>query len=285
MEQGHDVRRSKVGIRIFVTAPVIYFLSDAHIGSRALDDREEHQQRVVALLHKLAEDATAIYLLGDMFDYWFEYRWRDRSKAEYRPFLDALRRLTEQGIAVHYFVGNHDLWTFGELEKQTGVIMHREPCEAVLCGKTVWLGHGDGVVPSNYDRQLPPELRRKVRRFMRLRAFFHNPVAQGLFRWVPPHWGNAFGYGWARRSRMKELQHPCPYKGEAREELVLYAKEQEQRGNHHDYYIFGHRHIELDLQLTRNSRILILGDCWRLWTYACMNEKGEITLCTLEPSN
>lgn len=264
---------------------MIYFLSDAHIGSRALADRREHQQRVVALLHGMAEDATAVYLLGDMFDYWFEYHWRDRSKAEYSPFLDALRRLTEQGIAVHYFTGNHDIWTFGGLAERTGVVVHRKPCQVVLCGKTVWLGHGDGVVPSDYARRLPPDLRRRVRRFMRLRAFFHNPVAQALFRFVPPCWGNAFGYGWARHSRLKELRQPCPYKGEAYEELVLYAKEQERRGNHHDYYIFGHRHIELDLQLTRDSRILILGDCWRLWTYARMNEKGEIDLCTLEPSS
>jgi UDP-2,3-diacylglucosamine hydrolase len=104
-----------------------------------------------------------------------------------------------------------------------------------------------------------------------LRKVFHNPVLQFLFRLLPPAWGNAFGYEWAKRSRLKELAHPCGYKGEEKEELVLFAKEMEQQGKHHDYYIFGHRHIELDLMLSRDSRIMILGDCWQQFTYGKMD--------------
>ncbi|MBO4578499.1 MAG: hypothetical protein J5688_07305, partial [Paludibacteraceae bacterium] len=124
-----------------------------------------------------------------------------------------------------------------------------------------------------------------IRSFMRLRRLFHSPVAQFLFRLVPPAWGNKLGYNWAKRSRLKELANPCDYKGENREELVLYAKEQEQ-SEHLDYYIFGHRHIELDLELASGARVLILGDCFRQWTYAKMDDQGKLELlCIQEPNN
>ncbi len=250
---------------------MIYFLSDAHLGSRAIDNPEAHQQTLIDMLNSMARDATAIYLLGDIFDFWCEYFWRDRSKEQYRPFLQTLRAITDKGIAVQFFIGNHDIWTFGWLEKETGVVVHRKPQSVVINGKKLFLAHGDGLVPSNYLQQLPQKVQKKIRQFIFLRAVFHNPILQCLFRLIPPALGNAFGYEWAKNSRLKELARPCPYKGEEKEELVLFAKEQEQMGNHHDYYIFGHRHIELDLMLSRDSRIMILGDCWQQFTYAQMD--------------
>jgi UDP-2,3-diacylglucosamine hydrolase len=106
---------------------------------------------------------------------------------------------------------------------------------------------------------------------------------QFFFRLLPPSLANNFGYEWARKSRLKELEHPCPYKGEDKEELVLFAKEQEKLGNHHDFYIFGHRHIELDLMLSRDSRIMILGDCWQQFTYAKMDNQGNTMLNNTTP--
>lgn len=256
---------------------MIYFLSDAHIGSRAMGDGGEHQQRFIALIERLSEDATAFYLLGDIFDYWYEYLWRDRSKEEYRPLLNCLRAITDRGIEVHYFTGNHDIWVFGWLEKQTGVILHRREEVLTISGKRCMLAHGDGLIPANYLSQFPKDIQKKIGRFMRLRALFHNPVAQQLFRLMPPALGNKIGYGWAKSSREKEMANPCPYKGENREELVLYAKEHEKQ-EHIDYYIFGHRHIELDLLLASDARVLILGDCFRQWTYAKMTEEGEVTI-------
>lgn len=257
---------------------MIYFLSDAHLGSRAITHPEAHQQTLITMLQRMAEDATAIYLLGDIFDFWCEYHWSDRSKEQYRPFLQTLQSLTNKGIEVHFLIGNHDLWTFGWLAKQTGITVHRRPISTTIGGKTVFLAHGDGLVPDNYINQLPKHIQRKIRHFIYLRAIFHNPILQFFFRLLPPSWGNAFGYEWARKSRLKELAHPCPYKGEDKEELVLFAKEQEQKGNHHDYYIFGHRHIELDLMLSRDSRIMILGDCWQQFTYAQMDNLGNTIL-------
>ena len=259
---------------------MIYFLSDAHLGSRAINNPQAHQQTLIAMLQHMATDATAIYLLGDIFDFWCEYFWTDRSKEEYQPFLDTLKSLTDKGIEIHFLIGNHDIWTFGWLAQQTGVIVHRQPLSITINGKTLFLAHGDGLVPDNYMAQLPKKVQKKVRSFIFLRSVFHNPILQFFFRLLPPAWGNAFGYEWAKKSRLKELARPCPYKGEDKEELVLFAKEQEHKGSHHDYYIFGHRHIELDLMLSRNSRIMILGDCWQQFTYAQMDTNGNAILNT-----
>ncbi len=274
-------------------------------------DDAEHQLRFVSLLEQLAQDATAIYLLGDIFDYWCEYFWRDRSKEEYKPILACLKRLTDSGIEVHFFIGNHDIWTFGRLQRLTGMTIHRKPEILTIAGKRCMLAHGDGLMPTNYLTQFPKGVQKKIRKFMRLRALFHNPVAQALFRCVPPAWGNKLGYSWAKHSREKEMAHPCGYKGENKEELVLYAKECEQLAISHwplavsrqhptadsqqptpdsqqptansqqpyiDYYIFGHRHIELDLELATGARVIILGDCFRQWTYARMSQNGKLVL-------
>jgi len=257
---------------------MVYFLSDAHLGSRAIENGAEHQQRVVDLLNQMSKDATAIYLLGDIFDFWYEYIWGQKDKQQYTPILDCLKHITDRGIAVHYFIGNHDIWTFGWLQKRTGVIVHKQPLSTTINGKRVFVAHGDGLVPKAYMEQLDEVMQKKIRAFIRLRKFFHNPVPQFLFRLLPNCAGNAFGYEWARRSRLKEFNHPCPYKGEQNEELVLFAKEQEE----YDYFIFGHRHIELDLMIRANSRVIILGDLFKLWTYGAMDDEGNFELRNLE---
>jgi UDP-2,3-diacylglucosamine hydrolase len=269
---------------------MVYFLSDAHLGSRVMEDPEAHQQRLVSLLERMAADADAVCLLGDVFDFWYEYVWErgatlerlPRGKERFRPLLECLRRLTGKGIPVHYLIGNHDIWTFGWLERMTGVQIHRHAWETEFYGRRVLLAHGDGLVPRDYMERLPKEIQKKIRAFMRLRAFFHHPVPQFLFSLLPPSWGDSFGYEWARRSRRKEIDNPCPYKGENQEELVLYAKEEERQGRHRDIYLFGHRHIELDLELESRSRVLILGDFFKQWTYAQLDKKGNILLQNYE---
>ena len=262
---------------------MIYFLSDAHLGSRAIDNPIAHQQTIITMLNDMAKDATTIYLLGDIFDFWCEYFWRDSSKQQYRPILEAIKSLTNKGIQIHFFIGNHDIWTFGWLAQETGIQVHRKPESITIGNKKLFLAHGDGLVPSNYLAQLPKKIQKKIKQFIFLRSVFHNPILQFFFRLLPPSLANKFGYEWAKKSRLKELENPCPYKGEDKEELVLFAKEQEQLGNHHDYYIFGHRHIELDLMLNRDSRIIILGDCWQQFTFAQMDNQGNTTLHNSTP--
>jgi UDP-2,3-diacylglucosamine hydrolase len=261
---------------------MIYFLSDAHLGSLAIERGWPHQKKLIDMLEMMSKDAVSIYLLGDMFDFWMEYFIHDKKKHEFHPFFQELRSLAKRGIHVHIFTGNHDLWTFGGMEQLSKAEIHHHPVTITRYGKSIFLAHGDGLLPTNWENLYPKPILRKIKRFMTLRKIFHTPFLQFCFRCLPPSWGNWFGYNWAKRSRLKELANPCPYKGEDKEELVLFAKDQEKQGNHRDYYIFGHRHIELDLQITKDSRVTILGDCFKQWTYAKLDHKGQLTLCNYE---
>lgn len=257
---------------------MIYFLSDAHLGSLAIERGWAHQKKLIDMLEMMSKDAVSIYMLGDMFDFWMEYFISDPKKRQYHPFCKELRKLGKQGIHIHMFTGNHDLWTFGGLGQLTGAEIHYEPCTILRYGKAIYLAHGDGLLPSNWEKLYDKQWKKRIKRFMKLREVFRNPTLQFLFRCLPPSWGNWFGYNWAKKSRLKELANPCPYKGEDKEELVLFAKDQEKQHNHRDYYIFGHRHIELDLQIASGSRVVILGDCFKEWTYAKLDNHGRLTL-------
>ena len=257
---------------------MIYFLSDAHLGSLAIEKGWAHQKKLIDLLEEMSKDAVSIYMLGDMFDFWMEYYIHDKSKHQYHPFCREIRRLIKKGIHVHFFTGNHDLWTFGGLAELTKAEIHYEPCTLLRYGQAIYLAHGDGLLPSNWEKLYPKDVKKQIKRFMKLREIFRSPFLQFCFRTLPPAWGNKLGYEWAKRSRLKELGNPCPYKGENKEELVLFAKEQEKQNNHRDYYIFGHRHIELDLQIPSGSRVIILGDCFKQWTYAKLDHHGNLTL-------
>ena len=234
------------------------------------------------MLDEMSKYSASIYMLGDMFDFWMEYFIHDKRKHQYAPFFKELRKLSKQGIHVHIFTGNHDLWTFGGMAQLSYAEIHYEPCTILRYGKAIYLAHGDGLLPSNWESLYPKDVKKKIKRFMRLKDIFRSPFLQFCFRCLPPSWGNKFGYEWAKRSRLKEIAKPCPYKGEDKEELVLFAKEQEKQHNHRDYYIFGHRHIELDLQISKDSRVVILGDCFKEFTYAKLDHKGNLTLHNYE---
>lgn len=261
---------------------MIYFLSDAHLGSLAIEKGWAHQKKLIDMLEEMSKDAASIYMLGDMFDFWMEYFIHDKKKHQYAPFFKELRKLSKQGIHVHIFTGNHDLWTFGGMAQLSNAEIHYEPCTILRYGKAIYLAHGDGLLPSNWESLYSKDVKKKIKRFMRLKDIFRSPFLQFCFRCLPPSWGNKFGYEWAKRSRLKEIAKPCPYKGEDKEELVLFAKEQEKQHNHRDYYIFGHRHIELDLQISKDSRVVILGDCFKEFTYAKLDHKGNLTLHNYE---
>lgn len=256
---------------------MIYFFSDSHIGSRADHERIAHQQKVVRMLHFMARDAEAIHIVGDLFDFWYEYLWPDKSKEEYTPILNTLRELVERGIKIHFYVGNHDLWTFGDLARKTGMIVHYERTnELEAYGRHILLGHGDGLVPPGYLDHLPQDLQAHIRHSIRINRIFRSRIAQALMRLCPPVWGNQWGYSWAAKHRIAEKGISIPYQGEANEALVGYAKEQEKHA-HRDYYIFGHRHIELELELASRARVIILGDTFLQWTYARLTPDGIIT--------
>ena len=232
----------------------IYFLSDAHLGSRAIEHARTQERRLVNFLDKIKDQAAAIYLLGDMFDFWYEFKLV--VPKGFTRFLGKLSELTDNGVEVHYFVGNHDLWCGDYLEQECGVILHREPLTCEIYGKEFYLAHGDGLGDPD-------------KKFKILRAAFHSKTLQRLFSSLHPRWSIDWGLNWAKQSRMKRENGKEPdYMGEEKEYLVLYTKNYLKSHPNINYFLYGHRHIELDLMLNRTSRILILGDWIRYFTYA-----------------
>lgn len=233
---------------------MIYFLSDAHLGSLAIPHGRMQERRLVRFLDEIKPTAEAVYLLGDMFDFWYEYR--HAVPKGYTRFLGKLSELTDSGIEVHYFTGNHDIWAYEYLEKECGVILHHHPLTLHLYGKTFFLAHGDGM--GDPDKS-----------FKFIRSIFHNKICQFLFSWLHPDIGISFGMQWAKHSRIKhDMEGEPAYMGEDKEHLVLFAKQYLATHPDIDYFIFGHRHIELDLVLPGNSRVMILGDWITQFTYA-----------------
>lgn len=233
---------------------MIYFLSDAHLGSLAIEHPRMQERRLVRFLDEIKDKATAIYLLGDMFDFWNEYRYV--VPKGYTRFLGKLSELTDRGIEVHYFVGNHDLWTYGYLEQECGVTLHRQPETMEIMDKTFFLAHGDGLGDPD-------------KKFKFLKKCFTNRICQRLLNFLHPRWGMALGLNWAKHSRLKRKDgKEPPYMGEDKEHLVLFAKDYLRSHPDIDYFMFGHRHIELDLMLTRNTRLMLLGDWIWQFTYA-----------------
>lgn len=230
----------------------IYFISDAHLGSRLVENPREHEMRLVNWLDKVQHDAQAIYMLGDMFDFWFEYK--TVVPKGFVRFLGKMAELVDKGIEIHYFTGNHDIWMFGYLEQEVGVTVHHNNEVVDILGKKFFLAHGDGLFTED-------------KKFGFIRKIFHSSLAQKLFRLVPPQLGQNFGYAWSKSNREKILHIENKYQGEDNEVIVKFAKQYIE--NHEvDFLVFGHRHIELDLELKNGSRVVILGDFISIFSYA-----------------
>lgn len=232
----------------------IYFLSDAHLGSLAIAHPRMQERRLVNFLDSIKHKAEAVYLMGDIFDFWYEYKMC--VPKGYTRLLGKISELTDMGVEVHYFIGNHDIWQIDYFEKECGMIVHRHNEVVELHGQTFFLAHGDG-------------LGSKDKKFKFLRSVFHSPTCQRLFSMLHPRWGLAFGLEWARRSRLKrEDGSEPPYQGEQNEELIIFAKDYLRTHPDINYFVFGHRHIELDLMIAHSCRLMILGDWITQFTYA-----------------
>ena len=232
----------------------IYFLSDAHLGSWALEHRRTHERRLVNFLDEIKYEAAAVYLLGDIFDYWYEYKYV--VPKGYTRLLGKISELTDRGIEVHFFTGNHDIWCKDYFVEECGMVMHREPITIDLYGKEFYLAHGDGLGDES-------------RNFKMLRAMFHSHTLQTLFSAIHPRWTVKLGLTWAKHSRLKREGGKEPdYMGEEREPLIRYTKEYLKTHPDINYFIYGHRHIMLDMMLTRQARIIIVGDWIKYFSYA-----------------
>lgn len=238
----------------------IYFISDIHLGAPALDNNPEREKLFVNWLDEIKKDATALFLMGDIFDYWFEYK-----KVVPRGFTRTLGKIAEiadSGIPVHFFTGNHDVWVFDYLPSELGVHVHRHEMRATFSGKKFFLAHGDGLDPFDKGYHL-------------LKKIFTNRFLQWGFARLHPNFALSLAHAWSKKSRLSKGIF-VPFKGVEEEGLYLFAKSV-LKNEDVDYFIFGHRHLLLDLPLEKNSRYINLGDWIVHFSYGVFDgEKFEL---------
>ena len=226
----------------------IYFLSDAHLGSLAIPHARTQERRLVNFLDSIKHKAAAVYLLGDMFDFWHEYRYT--VPKGFTRLLGKISELTDLGVEVHYFIGNHDLWQHDYFERECGMTLHRHAATLELYGQTFFLAHGDGLGDES-------------RSFRMLRAFFRNRFCQRLYAGIHPRWTVPFALNWSRSNRVNGEDRPFGCDEPLQRFVTNYKEDQKI-----DYFVFGHRHVAVDKSIGNNSRLIILGDWIKLYSYA-----------------
>lgn len=241
----------------------IYFASDFHLGAPNHEASLVREKKVVRWLDSIQNDCSELYLLGDIFDFWFEYK-----KVAPRGFVRLLGKLAafnDAGIPIHFFTGNHDLWVRDYLEQEIGAQIYRDPIERSIGDKRFYIGHGDGLGPGD-------------RVYKVLRKVFHNPLAKWAYRQVHPDMGIRLANFWSRSSR--NSQSEAKMESPEKEWLFQYAQEK-LKEKHFDYFVFGHRHIPLNLALNNQSKYINLGDWISHFSYAKFDGK-ELELLFFE---
>ena len=243
----------------------IYFLSDFHLGAPNAASSLERERTLVRFLDSIKSDAQEIFLVGDLFDFWFEYRWVV-PKGHVR-LLGKLAELSDLGIPLHFFMGNHDMWVKDYFQKELNMQVYDRPVLVERQGKKLLVGHGDGLGPGDHG-------------YKRLKKLFRNPLAQWLFGILPPSIGIGTAYYFSRKSRAQTGTSEEVFLGADKEWLIQYAR-QKQSTQPVDYYVFGHRHLPIDHAIEPGARYINLGDWIRYQTYAVM-EEGRIALKAFE---
>lgn len=230
----------------------VYFASDFHLGIDGSHTSLERERLLVKWLREAAKDAAEIYLVGDLFDFWFEYR--HAVPRGHTRFLGALAELSDAGVPIHVFTGNHDMWIFDYLPKETGVTLHRTPVQREWNGKRFLIGHGDGLGPGDYGYKF-------------IKRVFASKACQWLFARLHPNFGIGLANFWSRTSRKSSAEADRTFLGEEKEWLVQYCKEVLEH-RHYNFFVFGHRHLPLDIRLEGDARYINLGDWIGHYTYA-----------------
>ena len=240
----------------------IYFASDFHFGVPNRKASIERENKFIDWLDKIKHDAKEIYLLGDLFDFWFEYK--TVIPKGYIRLLGKLAEINDCGIPIHFFKGNHDLWMFGYFKNELGINVHNKPITKEWNGLKFFIGHGDGLGPGDQGYKF-------------LKIIFTNKVCQFLFNWLHPDIGIRIALWWSGKSRYQNKKRGMDkYKGHEKEPLYQFCTKQLEK-EHFDYFILGHRHLALNIKLNNNSRYVNLGDWISLFTYAVFDgEKVEI---------
>lgn len=229
----------------------IYFASDFHLGVPSYEKSLEREKAIVSWLEHIAPTAKEIFLVGDIFDFWFEYK--NAIPKGFVRLQGKIAELTDSGIPIHVFTGNHDMWIFDYLPKELGIQLHREPVIREFNGKKFLIGHGDGLGPGDRGYKL-------------IKKVFQNKFCQWCFARLHPNFGIWLANYSSRTSRAATGQEDEKFLGKENEWLYIYCMEVLQK-EHFDYFIFGHRHLPLRIELTDQSTYLNLGDWLKYRTY------------------
>jgi len=230
----------------------IYFASDQHFGAPTTEKSKIREQKFVKWLDEIKSDAEAIFLLGDLFDFWFEYK--TVVPKGFVRVLGKLAELKDSGIQIYFFVGNHDLWMADYFETELNIPVYHKPKEFTFSNKTFLIGHGDGLGPGDKG-------------YKRMKKVFTNPFSKWLYRWLHPDIGMALAQYLSVKNKLISGEDDVHFLGEENEWLVLYCKKKLTQ-KHYDYFMFGHRHLPLEISLSNNSKYINTGDWIRYFTYA-----------------
>ena len=233
-------------------AKKIYFLSDFHLGAPDHQSSLQREKKIVAFLESIRHQASTIFIVGDMFDFWYEYK--QVVPKGFVRLLGKLAELTDSGIPIHFFVGNHDMWMRDYFQKELNITVHFQPQHFEWNGVKFFVGHGDGLGPADHGYKL-------------LKKFFRNRFCQSLFGFLHPLVGIGLANYFSRKSREKTGKADEKFLGEDKEWLIIFCREILAK-QHFDYFIFGHRHLPLDIKLNEQSRYINLGDWITYFTYA-----------------
>lgn len=238
----------------------IYFASDQHLGAPTAEESFPREQKFVAWLNEIKDDAAAIFLLGDLFDFWFEYK-----TVVPKGFVRVLGKLAEikdSGIPIYFFVGNHDLWMKDYFEKELNIPVYHKPQEFTFNTTKLLIGHGDGLGPGDKG-------------YKRMKKVFTFPLFQWMFKWLHPDLGMKLGQYMSVKNKLISGDEDAKYLGEENEWLVQYCKRKLET-KQYDYFVFGHRHLPLEIDLEKNSKYINLGDWIHYFTYGVFDGKTLI---------
>jgi len=239
----------------------IYFVSDFHLGVPDYESSLKREKLLVKWLEEICADAEEIYLMGDLFDFWFEYK--TVVPCGYVRLLGKLAEIGDSGIKIHLFTGNHDMWTFGYLSKEVNIRLHREPEIRQFGNKTFYLAHGDGLGPGDHGYKF-------------IKKVFRFRLNKWLFRWLHPDLGIAMGLFWSRRSRYTHLsQNDIEERDKSmiHDRLLVHSKNIAEAHPEIDYFIYGHLHFPMEMRVNEKAIQVTLGDWMTYFTYAVFDRE------------
>jgi UDP-2,3-diacylglucosamine hydrolase len=249
----------------FQNGAKLYFASDFHLGAPDSSSSRERELKIISWLDMASKDADAIFLVGDIFDFWFEYR--TVVPKGFIRFFSKIAELTQQGIQVYFFYGNHDMWMRNYFCEELQVTIISDLLKVQIGQDQLLIGHGDGIGPGDQFYKF-------------LKKIFRNPIARWMFSWLHPDLGVGLATRWSSRSRINNLKKGAEEFRDINEWLYQFSSATESQ-SHHDFYIFGHRHLPIEMEVNDHSKYFNLGEWVNYCTYG-VYENGDFSLLTYE---